>query len=44
MVVTQRIMIIFIGNFREKIKMWRISPELGIEKELDSDPGLPQRE
>lgn len=44
MVVTERIMIIFIRNFREKIRMWRLSPELGIEKELDSDPGLPQRE
>ena len=40
MVVTEKIMIIFIGNFREKIKMWRLSPAL----ELDLDPGLPERE
>jgi len=44
LVVTERIVIIVIGNFREKIKMWRLSAALGIEKELDLDPGLPERE
>lgn len=38
-------MIIFTGNFRtnlrEKIKMWRMCPEVAVEKELELRPRLP---
>lgn len=43
MVVTEKIMIIFIGNFREKIKMWRLCCA-GDRERTDLDPGLPERE